>query len=183
MALRKPSERRHRAEEVLQELNLIPIMNLICLLIPVLLLQMAMIQIAVINVSSPQIGSGGAPKVKKKKEKPPLNLTITISDKGFYISGSGGTIGAEKKEEGAAEVDPDKQNPTIAKKADGKYDYEALTKKLDEIKNEFPEETRVILMAEPDTNFEILIQVMDATRQNEEDRILFPDVVLSAGLA
>jgi len=54
---RKPSERRH-LEEPDNDLNLIPMMNLICLLIPFLLLSAEFIKIAVINVSSPQLGGG-----------------------------------------------------------------------------------------------------------------------------
>ena len=47
---RKPSKRRHFSEPD-QELNLIPMMNLISLLIPCLLISMVFIEIATINVA------------------------------------------------------------------------------------------------------------------------------------
>ena len=65
----RPSNRGHREEEALEELNLIPIMNLIVILIPALLLTAAFVQFAVINVSAPQIGSGVA------QTKPPDRST------------------------------------------------------------------------------------------------------------
>ncbi len=179
MAKRKPSERRHNLEPN-KDLNLIPIMNLIVLLIPILLLQMAMLQIAVINVSAPKIGSGStAPKKKKKDEKPPLNLTITISKTGFYISGRAGTLGGAKppEEEGK------KAGPTISVKDDGTYDYNALTQKIIEIKDSFPEESQVIINPEGQIKYKVLIEVLDATRESSDGRILFPDVVISAGFA
>ncbi len=46
------------------------------------------------------------------------------------------------------------------------------------IKNAFPQETKIIIYAQPDVPYEVLIRVMDATR-NDGDRALFFDVILS----
>ena len=48
--------------------------------------------------------------------------------------------------------------PTIPKKADGTYDYTALTEKMVEIKKEFPSESKVIVGAEADIPYEVLVQ-------------------------
>jgi hypothetical protein len=51
-----------------------------------------------------------------------------------------------------------------------------------EIKEAFPEESRLIITAEPEIPYEYLIGVMDSARETKEHRELFPDVVLSAGI-
>ncbi|MDF1565589.1 MAG: biopolymer transporter ExbD [Deltaproteobacteria bacterium] len=167
----KPSGRGHRGKEDIPPLNITPIMNLIIILIPALLLSAAFVQIAVINVSAPQIGSGVAEEKPEDEEKK-LNLTVAVTDKGFTVAGTGAVLGGEGAEEAG---------PTIPKKADGEYDYEALANKLAEIKDAFPDETKMVLNAEPDIKYSKIIATMDATRELE-GRMLFPDVVLSAGI-
>ncbi|MBI3179914.1 MAG: biopolymer transporter ExbD [Deltaproteobacteria bacterium] len=208
---RKPSDRRSYKEEGM-ELNLTPMMNLIGILIPVLLVSAAFLEIAVINVAAPAIGS--APEEEKPPDdKPPLNLTVTITDKGYTLAGSGGVLGGEPKP--GAEAGPtipitQKQMtcggfletvppPRSKNKAGGPcktpeesrmflvYDKEALTRKLIEIKDAFPDERRVIIAAEPDTEYESITDVMDASREvkdpSGEVRTLFDEVVLSPGLS
>ena len=167
-----PSDRGHRGIERLEDLNLIPIMNLIVILIPALLLTAAFVQIAVINVSAPQIGSGVAQAPPKDKTKQ-LNLTIAVTDKGFTLAGVGAVLGGGDK--GQAD------GPTIPKKGDGTYDYDGLTKKLAQIKDSFPDETKVIINAEPAIQYDVIVKVMDASRE-ANGRTLFPDVILSAGI-
>ena len=168
---RKPSGRGHREKEKVPPLNITPIMNLIIILIPALLLSAAFVQIAVINVSAPQIGSGVAEETPEDDVKK-LNLTVAVTDKGFTVAGTGAVLGGEGAEEAG---------PTIPKKADGEYDFEALANKLAEIKDAFPDETKMVLNAEPDIKYTVVIMTMDATRELE-GRMLFPDVVLSAGI-
>ena len=83
---KKPSERRNY-QETEMELNLTPMMNLIAILIPVLLVSTAFVEIAVINVSAPAIGSAPEnPEPDRPPDKPPLNLTITVTDKGYTVA-------------------------------------------------------------------------------------------------
>ena len=169
----KPSNRGHRKEDPEQELNIIPMMNLVIILIPALLLSSSFVQIAVINVSAPQIGSGVAEeKPEDEAEKEKLNLTVAVTDRGFTVAGSGAVLGGADGEEGG---------PTVPKKPDGEYDYEGLANKLAEIKDAFPDETKIILNAEPEITYEVVVATMDATRELD-GRLLFPDVVLSAGI-
>ncbi len=169
---RKPSERGHRAEEKLPPLNIIPVMNLMIILIPSLLLMASFVQLAVINVAAPQIGTGDPSEREDEDEEERLNLTITVTDRGFTISGSGATLPGEGEESG----------PTIPTTPAGEYDYEALTRQLVELKDNFPEEEQVIINAEDDIKYDILINVMDASRELD-GRLLFHQVVLSAGIA
>ena len=60
------------------------------------------------------------------------------------------------------------------------YDYDALTEKMKQIKAEFPSETKVILAAEAETQYEVLVATMDATRETKDRKLLFPDVTLAS---
>lgn len=210
----KPSERRNYKEPGM-DINLTPMMNLIAILIPVLLISTVFVEIAVINVSAPAIGSApDTPQPDKPPDKPPLNLTVTVTDKGYTVAGSGGVLGAE---EGAAEAQkgptipitqknvscgkfigtwppPRSKNRGSPKCTDEKdtrtfwvYDVSVLQKKIVEIKESFPDERRIIIAAEPGTEFESITDVMDAARDIKdpggERRILFDEVVLSPGLS
>ena len=62
----------------------------------------------------------------KPDDKPPLLLTVSIDDKGFYIASKGTVVaGADGNKEGGG-------GPTIPKK-DGKFDYAALNAKMIEM--------------------------------------------------
>ena len=213
---KKPSERRNFKDEDM-ELNLTPMMNLIAILIPVLLVSTVFIEIAVVNVSAPAIGPSSEDEPQDKPDKPPLNLTVTVTDKGYTVAGSGTVLGGQEGESGPTIPLQDKtvsckkyigtvppprsknrdRGICLAKKgADGTqedtlksfwvYDTEALTQKLIEIKDAFPDERRMIIAAEPDTEFEAITDVMDAGREVKdpggEIRTLFDEVVLSPGL-
>jgi hypothetical protein len=77
--------------------------------------------------------------------------------------------------------------PTIPRLQDGKYDYAALTEQMKVIKAQFPNETQLILSADADVIYEVLVQTMDACREyssklpdgTSERKLLFFDVSLS----
>ena len=77
--------------------------------------------------------------------------------------------------------------PTIPLRGDGKYDYASLSEQMKKIKEQFPNETAVILSADPDVVYDVLIQTMDACREASvkgpdgkiERKPLFYDVSLS----
>ncbi|MCC6808433.1 MAG: biopolymer transporter ExbD [Deltaproteobacteria bacterium] len=161
--------KRH-VEEAAGELNLVPYMDIVVNLILFLMLSSTgLVQFGVINVSAPAIGGGGEPEEQKD---PPLNLTVAISSKGFFVAGTGGVLPAPGSS----------TEPSIPKLGD-KYDYAALTKKLIEVKSAFRNETKVIVTGDPGTAYEVIIGVMDASRQDGPNNILFPDVMLSPGIA
>jgi biopolymer transport protein ExbD len=63
------------------------------------------------------------------------------------------------------------------------YDYDGLTDYLKRIKAKFPEKTDATILLEPDTPYDILVQVMDRTRVfemseglNTNQFQLFPDI-------
>ncbi|MFH1810735.1 MAG: biopolymer transporter ExbD [Pseudomonadota bacterium] len=171
----RPSQRRHRAAEPDSELNLIPIMNLVLMLIPAILITAAFVEITVINVSAPQLGPDR--EARPAQPTPPeLRLTVLISDGGFTLASSGATLGPEQGS-------PSPRQPTVPRTASGDYDWAALGQRLATIKDAFPEETRLIIAAEPDIPYEVVVATMDASRETRDHRELFPDVVLSAGVS
>ncbi len=189
----KPTARSER-EIKSQEPNLIPIMNLMVILIPMLLLNYHFITLAMLNTSLPASGEGAAEnqQKKKKEEKPRLNLTISITDKGFIIAGAGGVLVKGK-------------GPTIPLKTTDpnvpqwkRYNYKALNEELIKIKKKYPYEQDAIIAAEPNIKYQTIISTMDATRKvmsdkptedlngdgkiDSRDLILFPGINLSPGI-
>ncbi len=189
----KPTARGER-EIKAEEPNLIPIMNLMVILIPMLLLNYHFLTLAMLNTSLPASGGGAEqqPQKKKKKEKPRLNLTISITDKGFIIAAAGGVLMKGK-------------GPTIPLKSNDpklpqwkRYDYKALNEELIKIKKKYPYEQDAIIAAEPTIKYQTIISTMDATRKvlsdkptedingdgkiDGKDLILFPGINLSPGI-
>jgi biopolymer transport protein TolR len=194
MAARKPSERRN-FEQANMDPDLGPMMGLISILIPCLLISMVFVEIAVINVAAPAIGNSPQQEEEKKDkpDKPPLNLTVTITDKGYILAGANGVLpGATSPAEGEEASGP--TIPLIEQKVScGKYvgmwppprsinrsrekcttqsddrlywvyDTAKLSTMLVGIKDAFPDEKKVIIAAEPDVEFESVTDVMDRTR-------------------
>jgi biopolymer transport protein ExbD len=66
---------------------------------------------------------------------------------------------------------------------DGEYDYDALSNKLSELKNRYPDKTDVAILLESDIEYDTLVQVMDRVRvavEIRDDSVvhsdLFPDI-------
>jgi biopolymer transport protein TolR len=162
----------HEEEEMENgELNLVPYLDIVTNVIMFLMMTTTFAAaLADINVSAPTVSRGGASE-STEQPKQDLNLTVQISDKGFTVAASGAVLYQDNI---AGKV------PTIPKKGND-YDYAALTKKMKEIKDNFQDETKVIINANPEITYEFVVATMDAIR-NEGPRILFPDVLLSAGV-
>lgn len=168
------------------ELNLVPYLDIMVNLIMFLLISVtASVTLGMINVSAPSSAPVGVsqqkPEDQKKPEKPPLNLTIAVNERGFYIGGSGGILGREKEEgEATAEAKGAMEgDPTIPKLSNGEYDYDRLTEAIARIKAIYPKETKAIIAADPLVTYDIVVKVMDAIREKGE-QLLFYDILLSA---
>lgn len=172
----RPSARRTARETETAEPNLFPVINLMVVLIPLLLTSAEFIKLGVIELNLP-------PAVTKTKsvQPPPnkqeikLDLAITITDEGFYLSSS---LAVAHGKEG--------KGPTIPK-VDGEYDFEELTNVLYDLKKKaegkFPDTDRIVILAEPDIDYQTVVSTMDASRSvkvENEKLPLFPKVSLSA---
>jgi biopolymer transport protein ExbD len=174
------ARKRVRAKEA-DELNLIPIMNLVTILIPFLLMAASFISLAVIDTTLPAIGDP-TPQ-EEEPDKPPLNLSVVITDSGFTVLGAIEHI-----------LHPEGE-PTIPCVIDGcaspdDYDYKELVRLLNLIKDDYLEDENVILVPEASVPYEVMIRTMDATREDlerdpesteEGAHDLFPFVVIAGG--
>jgi biopolymer transport protein TolR len=159
-----------REEEEVGELNIVPYLDILMNLILFMLLSITgLASFGILNVSAPSYGGPTAGAQQDNPDQPKLTLSVLISKKGLFINSENAILG-----EGGA--------PTIPLKADGSYDYEALSAKMLEIKQAFPNETKVIIAADADVQYEALIATMDACREapGKEHHLLFPDVTLGA---
>jgi biopolymer transport protein TolR len=166
-AMRRMRAHNEEAEEEGGEINLVPYMDIVTNII-IFLLASVVNQVALgnVNVSQPTLSAGAGAAADEPPEKLPLNLTVTVGATGFTIAASGGVL------------------PVIPKKANNQYDYKELTKKLLEIKA-VPgnaDETKVNFNADAATSYDIVIATLDAMRQDDSGKALFPDVIFSAGI-
>ena len=177
-----------------EDLNLVPIMNLVTILIPFLIMAAQFVQLAVIDSTLPAIGT---PQPQDEKpDKPPLNLSLAITNRGITIMGADAVLhpeGAPPTAEG--EMRP----PTVPCKSGGvctnvdDYKWKEVTKLLGKIKDMYPDESdaNVILVPDNQVQYEILVKTMDASREDpnnkiddgdgEKSRLLFPNVVIAGG--
>lgn len=149
------------------ELNIIPFLDIIVNVLIFVLATVAVTFTATIDTTPPASQSGG---VRKEIESEALNLTVFIVNDGFSLKASGGNI--------APGCDHPGPGVTIPKKA-GQYDYTTLTqcaKKLKNASESFKDETQVYITANPGTEYQTIISVIDALRQAPEGDLLFTDV-------
>ncbi len=173
----RPSLRSSRGSKP-PEMNMFPMMNLMVVLIPLLLSTAQIVKIGMIQLNlPPAVGAGGQNKAAPVESEKNLDLAITITDQGFFISSSAAVLGNKKGE-----------GPSIPKK-DGKYDFAKLSETLYQIKQKvqgrFKDDNRVIILAEPQIRYQTVVSTMDAARSIVKDGkeiTLFPDVAVGAGV-
>jgi len=196
--------RKKSYENVMTDLDLVPIMNMVVCLIPMILWGMSLVKLGVVNINAPKFGMGAASEPQDEDNKP-LNLTVAVAADGFRLSATGADLNQVLGLAGAAPADggdgaaPVAAGPFIPKKNDA-YDYTALYNMMTAIKEKFPEETIVNLTADPTLPFKHIITVMDSIRmrldldtyadvsafraggikmENGGQVLLWPDVVLA----
>ena len=158
-------------EDNIEDLNLVPIMNLVVCLIPIVLFGMSLVKIGVINVNTPKFGMGqSAPSDDEKK---PLGLTIAIGEDGFRLKATGADLNTILGVVPEAPANPEDAAATSGvkiPKVKDQYDYLDLYAKLTSIKKQFTDESIVNLTADAKIHFKHVITTMDAIRyQLEKD--------------
>jgi biopolymer transport protein ExbD len=173
-------KRRVHPHEKTGELNIVPYLDIMVNLTMFMLVSMtSVIQFGILNVAAPNYGPAAVQQTNNDPKKKDLLLTVAISTKGFFVAGSGGVLGGAPADPKAPPPDPKSAPPTIPLLPDGKFDFVTLTKKMVDVKNSYPDESKVILMADQTVPYETLVQTMDAIREDGPRR-LFYDVVLAA---
>lgn len=174
-----------KEEDEMGELNIIPYLDILMNLIIFMLLSMTgLATLGILNVNAPAYGGGGPSD--GAKQAPELLLTVAISKTGFYVAAQGAVLPGQA--EGGK---PGEGAPTIGMNPDGTYNYPALTEKMKEIKTAVQEmirdgkvapasDSKVIIAAEGETQYEAIVSTMDATRETKDRKLLFPDVTLAS---
>ena len=153
------SRRGHHNHET-AELNITAFMNLMVILVPFLLITAVFSRLAILELNLP--GSSNEPAN-------PQELTFQLE---VIVRQSRIEVG--DRNIGALGVYPNKGES---------YDYESLSRKLNELKESYPEKTEASILLEADIPYDTLVQVMDRVRIGEsieEESIvrkdLFPDI-------
>lgn len=149
---------------------LIPIMNLVCMLIPLLLYGAVFVRFQTLNVKAPKIPIDRPPSTPEEE----LQLTVMITDQGFHFK-----VNPRFRQPWMAGVTGD-AGPDIPRRDDG-WDFAELNRKLELIKQDHRAESRITLGAEDDIEFDIIIKAMDHSRGTDEAP-LFPEVTLTRGV-
>jgi len=163
---------RRRTEEV-QELDLLPVMNLFMVLIPFLLMGAAFFKIGVIP------SSVAAHVPDEEATLPPtdrVTLHLIVKPEALEVSASN------------AAIDPSVLDELSFERSGADVDLSALTAHLAEIKRRYPASDTLIVLPHDELGFERLVAILDATRERQvgtdshgepifED--LFPGVVFS----
>jgi biopolymer transport protein ExbD len=149
------------------ELNIVPFLDIIMNVLIFVLATVAVTFTASIETTPPASRGAG---VRQEMESEALNLTILVVNEGFSIKAAGGNVapGCEGAGPGIA----------IPKNA-GKYDYQTLNEcaaKLKRSNPKFQEENQVFITANPGTEYQIIIGVIDAVRRSRSGDILFDNV-------
>lgn len=150
-----------RTKHPAAELNITAFMNLMVVLVPFLLLTAVFTHITILDLNLPSPSSADS----KKPKTPPYELRITIRKNSLNLSDNRG--GLIKR---------------VSKK-DKEHDYSTLKQALIQVKSRIPDKTAITILAEQNTEYDALIQVMDTARSYQtvyegEDVLaeLFPDI-------
>lgn len=153
---------RKRTRDTEVELNITAFLNLMVVLIPFLLLNAVFAQVSILQLNLPSAEESPPDEENKK----PLVLEVLIYQDRYEVV---------DRQTGPLKI--------IENAADGSHDTDALRSYLREVKEQFPEITSITLLAEQDTEYELLIQTMDASRYYQQwfngqflKRDLFPDI-------
>ncbi|MDP8257624.1 MAG: biopolymer transporter ExbD [Candidatus Alcyoniella australis] len=195
----RPSQKsRSRADEA--EINLIPMMNLLCILIPFLLLSAAFVQLTMIETSLPARARAVATDEPIPEPEEKLTLTVLILEDGMTLAGAGGILAVGGEGEQAQNVMIGKKRQ-ILMRTDGlelrdetgqpiwgdDYDWDTFKANLIKVKLGYLNQYSIILMPEDTISYETIIKVMDTARYykpegKDEEEFLFPNATLAKGI-
>jgi len=146
------------------ELNIVPFLDIIVNILIFVLATVVTTFTASIETTPP---SGKGSGVREKIQSEALNLTVFIVPDGFSLKASGGNIAP-----GCVGVGPGIAIPRNS----GKYDYKLLSECAAKLKAKFEEEDQAYITANPGTEYQILINVIDALRTSPRGVALFDNI-------
>lgn len=147
--------------DIMQVLNLTPMMDILTVLVVFLLITAVFMSITIEELSVPTTAGGAA-------GQPNFAIEVIVRNAGLEIA-NGSSVEAR-----------------IPKK-DEKYDIETLSKMLIRLKEQYPQKEDATVLMEPDIKYDYLIEIMDAVRETEvrtegseetKKTVLFPKISL-----
>ncbi len=177
--------------EMAGELNIVPFLDIVVnIIIFLLATTQAVLAVAEIDAQLPSLGRRVGNTDMDQTST--LNLSVTITRNGVIVGATGafmapgctttvrqGTI-TIPSQGGRMVWQTERRSSRRIDRVPGPTSA-ALTQCARRIKDQFPDETRVIVSADPEIEFEHLVGAMDALRADGTDE-LFPQVLLSAGV-
>jgi len=160
MARRKWRKKKSLETDIMELLNLTPMMDVFTVLVVFLLITAVFTSITIMDLSVPTSAGGAA------ANKPNFAIEVIVRKSGLEIA-NGRSVEA------------------AIPKVDGKYDLKKLSEMLVSLKARYPEKEDATVLMEPKVEYDNLIQVMDAVRVAEvqvegskevEKTVLFPKI-------
>ena len=142
----KPSDRTHRSRPD-DSLNLTPLIDMITCLMFFLMMFASILPVVIIDAPLPKIASTAEQVKQATDSQNKLEVMVYISTKGLQIKSDAG------------------QDKSFAITADGKFPYDEMHKYLVTLKAKKPDSKEITLMPADDTTYEVMIGVMDASRE------------------
>ncbi len=162
---------RERHSQEAAELNITAFMNLMVILVPFLLITAVFSRLAVLELNLP--GPDGT-SAQNEQEEQTLQLEITVRTDHLEVG---------DRESGLLKA--------FANTADGEYDLASLAEFLKQVKVRYPDKTDATVLLEPDIQYDVLVQVMDAVRVEQvamddgstQFGELFPEIAVGDAVA
>lgn len=149
--LKRPSSRQRSASKSSREgisLNLVPVLDTMVTLIGFLLFTSSFLSIVTVESTFPQASTKN---IEDQLKDTPLQLTLSLHDNDAEIWSPFDKI-------------PSK---TIPHTAPGQPDMKSIHDALIEVKKQFPNESKLVLVPAAGSNYDTMIAIMDASRNLE----------------
>jgi len=141
---------KRRAHEE-KEVDLAALVDVLSNMLFFLLATVTFLQLKTLNAAVPALSTGPVSTGKA------VDVSVEIHPTGFALKASGDPA---DKSQGSLQVQLD-----IPRTGDGKLDTKALTAALWDIKKKAPETKNIMIFPEQGTQFEEIVQTMDASRE------------------
>ena len=170
-------------EDASGQINIMPLMNIIMLLIPFLIMSTEFIRLSVVDTTLPAFSNNEQVKPPTVHKKATLQLHLTVTQSGCTLITQNKRIPTGCDLRPTATPTPSK--PTLPRSGK-KLPFKELGACLQKIKALFPKEKRVVLLSKQSIPYNTIIATMDTCkgyrRMDRGDKPLFPDIVISPGI-
>ncbi|TNE92122.1 MAG: hypothetical protein EP330_02920 [Deltaproteobacteria bacterium] len=149
------------------DLNLLPMMNLVSLLIPLLLMGTQLVALSSIDIAQPAAAPTPGPVSDD------FHLVVRIEPEGFFVDGAEDVLGEASLHLACEERCTDKDD----------WPHDELVQRLVEVKEAHPAETRVMVIPDSRVTYQVIVRTLDATRARKahgEWQELFPEASIGS---